>query len=201
MNLVTNLWRELWKDPRRAKFTGPLLVINFLGSIYGYYWYKQQLSETPVTVWLFVPDSPLATTLFALAMALALCGIRSNLLGALAFTACIKYGLWAVALITHYWIAAGEIRLEEAMLWVSHLGMALEGWLFLRTLRITPGIAVGTALWMGINDFVDYTFELHPYLFMPGQLFLAALSAMVLTLILSLVLVGISRRRMAFKRY
>lgn len=200
MNLVIRLWRELWENPRQAKFIKPLLAINFLGSIYGYYWYKQQLSETPVTAWLFVPDSPLATTFFTLMMVLALFGIHNNLLGVLAFSACIKYGLWAVTLITHYWIAGGEIRFEEAMLWVSHLGMALEGWIFLRTLRVTPGVTVGVALWMSVNDFVDYAFELHPYLFMPGQLAFAAASAMVLTLTLSLVLVSNTRRRIHLKR-
>lgn len=195
MNLITRLWRELWENPRQGRFIKPLLAINFLGSIYGYIWYKGQLSETPAAVWLFVPDSPLATTFFALVMFLALYGICNNFLGALAFTACIKYGLWAVALITHYWYSGGEVRPEEAMLWLSHLGMALEGWIFLRFLRVTGGVAMGIVLWMGINDFVDYAGGLHPYLFMPGQLGLAAASALGLTFMLGLALIIKSRRR------
>ncbi|MDK2820448.1 MAG: hypothetical protein PWP31_413 [Clostridia bacterium] len=42
--------------------------INIIGTIYGYYWYKEQLINTPLIWCFFTPDSPLSTTLFALAL-------------------------------------------------------------------------------------------------------------------------------------
>lgn len=38
-----------------------VLAINFLGTVYGYYWYLPQLLETPARFLIFVPDSPTAT--------------------------------------------------------------------------------------------------------------------------------------------
>ncbi|MBC3676569.1 DUF1405 domain-containing protein, partial [Bacillus pumilus] len=37
-----------------------ILIINFLGTVYGYYWYIPQLVETPAIFLAFVPDSPTA---------------------------------------------------------------------------------------------------------------------------------------------
>jgi uncharacterized membrane protein YpjA len=189
------LWRELWVNPWQKKFIIPLLIINFLGSIYGYYWYGGQLAETPLIVWLFVPDSPLATTLFTIMAALWLLGGRSSLPAALACAACIKYGLWAVVLITDFWSSGGNIFPTEVMLWLSHLGMALEGWLFLRRLRVAVWAGAGIAAWMGLNDFIDYYFGLHPYLFLPGQFGLALAAAVIMTLALSFMLLAHNARR------
>lgn len=190
------IWRELWLNPWQKRFVIPLVIINFLGSLYGYYWYSGQLAETSVSWWLFVPDSPLATTLFTLMAALWLLGNRSSLFAALACIACIKYGLWAVVLITDFWASGGGVFPTEVMLWLSHLGMALEGWLFLRRLKVTLAAGAAIAAWMALNDIVDYVFGLHPYLFLPGQFGLALITAVSMTLTLSLLpLVYNTRRR------
>lgn len=42
-------------------FIGLLLAINLFGTVYGYYWYRYQLAETPAKFLLFVPDSPTAS--------------------------------------------------------------------------------------------------------------------------------------------
>lgn len=41
-----------------------LLIINLLGTLYGYYWYKWQLVQTPLHFLPFVPDSPTASLFF-----------------------------------------------------------------------------------------------------------------------------------------
>ncbi len=41
-----------------------LLIINILGTIYGYYWYRYQLEQTPFYFLPFVPDSPTASLFF-----------------------------------------------------------------------------------------------------------------------------------------
>ncbi len=193
MHPVT-LWRELWINPWQKRFIIPLFMINFLGSIYGYCWYSGQLAETPLSVWLFVPDSPLATTLLTIMAVLWLLGYRSSLLAALAGTACIKYGLWAVMMITDFWASGGGVFPTEVMLWLSHLGMALEGWLFLRRLRVTLVTGAGIAAWMALNDIMDYSFGLHPYLFLPGQFNLALATAVIMTFALSFLLLVFNAR-------
>lgn len=41
-----------------------LLVVNILGTIYGFIWYGDQLKETAPIFWPFVPDSPMASLFF-----------------------------------------------------------------------------------------------------------------------------------------
>ena len=190
------IWLELWKNPWQKHFLLPLLIINFFGSIYGYHWYAGQLAETPPALWPLVPDSPLATTMFALMAALFLWGIRSGTVRALACATCIKYGLWAVVLITHYWLSGGEIARDEVFLWFSHLGMALQGWIYLRTLNAAPAQGAWAAAWMIANDAADYYYKLHPYLYMPGQFDIALGTALIITALMSsrLLFPGIVKR-------
>ncbi len=195
--MFSGLWQEFWIKPWSSKFTVPLIIINVLGSIYGYYWYHMQLAATPAVYRIFVPDSPFATTLFALALFLYFLGWRSSLFGVVAMTASIKYGIWAVLLISHLWLHGGAVRPTEVILFVSHLGMVAQGLIFLRNIN-WGGFTVLTAFgWMLLNDFMDYIIGLHPYLFVEGQLFFASLSAVGLTLIISLGLV-LGRRRLIF---
>lgn len=146
-----------------------LLVINILGSIYGYYWYREQLHNTPLEYWIFTPDSPLATTLFALTIFFMLGKQRVFFLFFLSFVALIKYGLWAVFVNTHYWIIAGEIHGVEVMLWLSHLGMAAEGIIYLLLCPPSFWEWATVSLWLIFNDYVDYVWDLHPYLYLESQ--------------------------------
>lgn len=178
--------RLLWEDPFDKWFLTLLIIVNALGSVWGYLWYRQQLAETPWPFWIFTPDSPLSTTLMAVALLTLLVGRPSALFLLLAYTAVIKYGLWAIVLITDYWLRGGPIAFTESMLWLSHLGMAVEGFLYLRHLRVTAGQAIFTGVWMALNDFMDYGLGLHPYLFLPEQRTLAMASAVALTVMLFL---------------
>lgn len=196
MRWIIYNWKSFWKDPWQARYVVALALVNAAGSVYGYYWYAGQLASTPWRLWLFVPDSPLATTLFAAVLALWLLGYRNVFFNVVAFTACIKYGLWAVIVISQYWAGGGEIRFTEAMLWVSHLGMAAQGCIYLRICLFTAspegrrGVAglvlAGAAAWMLLNDFLDYYLGIYPYLYSPGQVQLGAVSAVSLSLLLIL---------------
>lgn len=185
MKRLLLLWRDFWTNPWQARFTLPLVVINLLGSCYGYYWYREQLAATPVYFWPFVPDSPLSTTLLALALLVRQGGAGSLLFQTVAFTASIKYGIWAVLLISHYWQSGGPVALTEGALWLSHLGMAAQGAIYLRGLRPEPGVILLTGAWMAVNDLLDYGLGLHPYLFAAGQDRLAFLTAAALTVLLA----------------
>ena len=181
---MLSLWRDFWKNPWQSRFTVPLLVINVLGSAYGFYWYREQLVETPFYLWPFVPDSPLSSTLFAAALLLSLAGASKKLFQILAFTVSIKYGIWAVIMISNYWFNDGPVAPTETMLWLSHLGMAAEGAIFLRTFRFGVHVVIITGAWMLVNDLMDYGAGLHPYLFMAGQETLAMVTALALTVLL-----------------
>ncbi len=147
-----------------------IIVINLLGSIYGYYWYREQLANTPFIYWIFTPDSPLSTTLLALSLLFLLYGKRTPCLSYLACATTIKYGLWAVFVNSHYWYISGQWHWQEVMLMLSHLGMAVEGFLYL--LYLLPDFKVWgvISLWLIFNDYVDYVWKLHPYLYLEEQL-------------------------------
>lgn len=174
----------LWDNPFRKWFMVCLILIDFLGSLYGYYWYRYQLAENPVYLWLFIPDSPLSTTLTGLALFLLLLGKDWPLLQLIAYTAVIKYGLWAVVLISHFGLMGGQVTAEMWMLWFSHWGMAAEGFIFLRHLRFKTWQWWVTAAWMLFNDWVDYGGGLHPYLYAPDQWRVALIAAVALSVIL-----------------
>jgi uncharacterized membrane protein YpjA len=162
-----------------------LIIINILGSIYGYYWYKNQLAATQFKYWIFVPDSPFSTTLFAISLIIiALINIESWLHG-IAYLGVIKYGIWAVILITHFWLFSGDVRITEAMLLFSHLGMALEGFVYFRHFKVTKPRIIAIVIWFIIWDYVDYVLDLHPYLYDNGQWFLALISAVILSTVLA----------------
>ena len=94
----------MYKIVENAYFLWGLFLINLFGSIYGFYWYGQQLSETPGILKLFVPDSPTASLLFTLALFMTLIKKPKPFLILMACGWLIKYGLWAAIINTHYYI-------------------------------------------------------------------------------------------------
>lgn len=183
----------LWDNPFQKWFMAALIIIDFLGSIYGYYWYRYQLAENPWYLWPFIPDSPLSTTLTGLVLLLLLLDKNWPWLQLLAYTTIIKYGLWAVILISHFGLTGGSMTPEIWMLWFSHWGMALEGFIYLRHLKVSFGQWAVVGTWIFFNDFMDYGVGLHPYLYTPDQWTLAMVSAVVLTAIL-LLAVALNQR-------
>lgn len=207
MNMINHHWHSFLRDPWQVKYTVPLLVVNILGSAYGYYWYAGQLSSTARQLWLFVPDSPLATTMFAAVLFLSLLGYRNIFFSLVAFTACIKYGLWAVIVISDFWAGGGGVRFTEAMLWVSHLGMAAQGAIYVKTCfrgrpreaarSVSGPVLAGLAAWMLLNDFLDYYLGIYPYLYVPDQELLAKFTAVALSLLLILSLKTVTLRKLS----
>lgn len=184
--MFNRAYNLLWLNPFRPWFLITLIIINFLGSIYGYYWYRHQLASTPIFLWFFVPDSPLSTTLTAVALFLILIDKRNSLFEWIAFTAVIKYGVWAVIIISHFGLTGGVIQPEIWMLWFSHLGMAVEGTIFLRQVKVARREIVSGLLWMLFNDLLDYGLGIYPYLYASYQWLIALIAALSLSLFLNL---------------
>lgn len=158
-------------------FLWMLFIVNFFGTIYGYIWYEAQLVETLNThpLWriVFVPDSPTASLFFTIALLYLLFPPkRSNgllmmgryIIEALAVVCSVKYGIWAVSMIFAGAWQGDELNWQQYMLIASHLGMAFEALLFFRFMKagaVSLFIATG---WLLLNDTMDYTFGIYPYL-------------------------------------
>ncbi|MDQ0418565.1 putative membrane protein YpjA [Croceifilum oryzae] len=145
-----------------------LFVINLIGTIYGYYWYKEQLMMTKWYQIPFVPDSPTASLFFTVVLFLYLMKKRSPLIEALACVTLFKYGIWAVVMIV-WGAAVAPIPWTESLTWEhwmligSHLGMALQGILYFPYYTFQKRDILITATWTLLNDYFDYQFDLHPW--------------------------------------
>lgn len=163
------------------RFLTGLFLINIIGSLYGYYWYREQLASTNTFLLLFVPDSPLSTTLFAFAIFLKIRKKDIVILPLLASAFLVKYGLWAVAINLHLLFIGEGFTWINFMLAASHFGMAVEGVIYYPFRGITFWeISLVSAILI-FQDFMDYVIGLHPYLFRPVQYAFALHAALILT--------------------
>ncbi|WP_338451809.1 DUF1405 domain-containing protein [Niallia oryzisoli] len=144
------------------QFLWLLLVINILGTVYGYYWYGWQLAETPGKFLLFVPDSPTASLFFVIVLIAFLLGKNWPLIEALAVVTLFKYGVWAVVMNFLVYFVGGELNFTAWMLIFSHAGMAVQGLLYAPFYRIKAWHLVITGIWTLHNDVIDYVFFMLP---------------------------------------
>lgn len=139
-----------------------LLIINILGTIYGYIWYQSQLMQTPPIFLPFVPDSPTASLFFTIFLLFFLFGKNVPYIEALAITSLFKYGIWAVVMNILTLIVDGSIGWAGYMLIGSHLGMALQGLLYAPYYRIRLRHLTVAAIVILHNDIIDYVFGMMP---------------------------------------
>ncbi|WP_422448078.1 DUF1405 domain-containing protein [Thermoanaerobacterium sp. DL9XJH110] len=158
-----------------------LFFINFSGSLYGFYWYRYQLIQTPKTLWLFVPDSPTATALFTIALYFYIIKKPQPFFTLLACAWLIKYGLWAAIINTHYLLIGGNYTFTNFHLTLSHLGMAVEGALFINDIPLKKGYIPLMFLLMAGSDLLDYGLDIHPWFFDESQWLAGLVSAAAMT--------------------
>ncbi|MFW6317151.1 MAG: DUF1405 domain-containing protein [Halorubrum sp.] len=140
------------------RFAWVIVAINLAGTAFGFWYYRFQFREVPVEMWAFVPDSPGATLLIALALAAWAVGRSSDTLAALAFFGNVKLGLW-----TPYVLVVFAPRFVEssgpalyAFLLVSHLAMVVQAFVLHRITDFPPkAVAVATA-WYTVDLLMDY---------------------------------------------
>lgn len=142
---------------KKPSFLLMLFFINLIGSVYGFYWYRQQVSETPGILKVFVPDSPTASLLFTLALLMIIIKKPKPFMTLVACGWLIKYGLWAVIINTHFLLMGGDYTFTNFHLTLSHLGMAAEGFLFLNKSEFNINHILTLTALMLISDIVEIT--------------------------------------------
>lgn len=137
---------------------------NMVGAVFGtIFWYGPMLLQSPAWAFPFIPDCPLAALLGAVALLALRAGRRWPFFYALAAFACIKYGIWTIAFWLRQWSGAGEAFPIEIMLFITHIGLLIEGLLFvpyISPLSLRARLAV--IGWFALSIFVDYGLGYYP---------------------------------------
>ncbi|MFD1065234.1 DUF1405 domain-containing protein [Oceanobacillus locisalsi] len=144
------------------KFLILLFIINFLGTIYGFYWYGGQLEITPAIFIPFVPDSPTASLFFTIFLLFFIFGKNIPYIEALAIVSLFKYGIWAVVMNVLTLIVSGGIGPAGFMLIASHFGMAVQGLLYAPFYKIKLRHLTVAGIVVLHNDIIDYVFGQMP---------------------------------------
>lgn len=139
-----------------------LFIVNLLGTIYGYYWYKSQLSQTPTIYIPFVPDSPTASLFFTIFLLFFIFHKNVPYIEALAVTSLFKYGLWAVVMNIFTLIIDGSLDWQGYMLIASHAGMAIQGLLYIPYYKIELKHLTVASIVLLHNEIIDYVFGMMP---------------------------------------
>ncbi|WP_202079982.1 DUF1405 domain-containing protein [Caldalkalibacillus salinus] len=153
-------WFIRWLGQRGTLWL--LFVVNLFGTIYGYYWYKNQLLQTDLHLLPFVPDSPTASLFFTLVLLAFLLKKRWPLLEALATVTLVKYGIWATVMIVWGAALGAPMYWQHYMLIFSHIGMAIQAVLYTPYFRFKFKHLVWTGAWTLLNDLVDYSLGTFP---------------------------------------
>ncbi|MFZ3590077.1 DUF1405 domain-containing protein [Bacillus sp. DJP31] len=144
------------------KFVWLLFIVNLLGTLYGYYWYKEQLFSTPAKFLIFVPDSPTASLFFLFAIFGLMIKKNFRFIEALAVVTLFKYGIWAVVMNFLVLIELGTLHWTGYMLILSHGAMAIQGLLYTPYFKYKMIHLVLAAVWTFHNDVIDYVFFMVP---------------------------------------
>lgn len=134
-----------------------IVVVNLVGTAFGFWYYRFQFAGTPTVMWPFVPDSPLATLFIALALASWKLGYPQEWLVALAFFGNIILGGWTVWVHLAFWEEFGYLwePMRQFLIW-SHAAMVLQAFV-LHRIADFEAWAVGVAtLWYSVDTTVDY---------------------------------------------
>lgn len=140
-------------------------LINLVGIVYGFYYYREQFLTTPWYWWPIVPDSPLAVLWAELALLAFWLKRESPLLNALAFIGNVQVGLWTVYVLLAYAPEFGTYSFNlNTILLGAHAAMAVLALIFAQGLRAAravrgrgPILAIAAAAaYYAINDAFDY---------------------------------------------
>lgn len=160
--MLKPLWQLIDRITGCRELLVLFLLINVAGSLFGLYYYWEQLMLTPWYLWLAVPDCPLYTFFMIFALLLILIKKPSDTLNAVTAVGLSMYGAWTTIVLLYFgeFYFSPSNALMSAGLWISHFGMGLEGFLLLPYLgRVKPISWIITAAWFVVLDSVDYFYH------------------------------------------
>jgi uncharacterized membrane protein YpjA len=133
-------------------------VINLLGTAFGFWYYRFQFQALPTEMWIFIPDSPGATLLIAVALGAWALGRSNDTLAALAFFGNVKLGLWTpyVLIVFFPQFLANSGPALYAFLLVSHLGMVVQAFVLHRITAFPLRAVAVAAAWYTVDLLMDY---------------------------------------------
>ncbi|MBP0724199.1 DUF1405 domain-containing protein [Bacillus sp. RG28] len=146
-----------------------LFIVNLLGTIYGYYWYRFQIEETVYWLRIFVPDSPTASLFLCIVLLGYLMNQQNGLIEALAFVSLIKYGIWAVVMNCFVLFIQKELNLTAYLLIFSHAAMAFEAILFAPFFKVKAWQLIVASIVILQDVIFDYVFNTMPTYYMLFQ--------------------------------
>ncbi|WP_049927690.1 DUF1405 domain-containing protein [Halopiger goleimassiliensis] len=140
------------------RFAWLVVAINLAGTAFGFWYYSGQFAGTPTAMWPWVPDSPMATLLIALAIAAWKLGREQPWLTALAFFGNVILGLWTpyTLLVFHETYTAQTHPLMYQFLFWSHLAMVVQALVLHRITDFSVGGVAVALVWYASNLVVDY---------------------------------------------
>jgi uncharacterized membrane protein YpjA len=157
-----------WLENLGLRFAVPIALVNLVGTLFGFWYYagrptelaspilEGQLGAAPPLAYPLIPDSPVATLFIGLSLLAWRFDIDADTLHVLAFFGCIKLGFWTPYVQLALNGPDGIAAWLYVFLVVSHLAMAVEGFLIHRYATFSiPAVAVALG-WYGFNDVVDY---------------------------------------------
>jgi uncharacterized membrane protein YpjA len=139
-----------------------VVVVNLVGTAFGFWFYRFQFADTPAVMFPFVPDSPGATLLIAVALGLWALGRQNEYVTALAFFGNIILGLWTpwvLLVFSDASIAQSGLPLH-AFLVVSHLAMVLQALVLHRIAEFRLRAVAVAAVWYSLDLTVDYFYPI-----------------------------------------
>lgn len=170
-----------------------IALANLFGTLFGFYYYSDQLLSTDPILWIFVPASPIATLLFAASIYLNADDRGLPILDALAFVSNLRYGLWTVFCLIYYseiFFTGNSVGLYGFML-VSHFAMAVQAFILFKWENIGLKALFLASGWYLFNDLIDYSLGTHTELYteytLPAEV--AAYSLTFLAFISGLLLI------------
>jgi uncharacterized membrane protein YpjA len=134
-----------------------IILIDLAGIFYGYYYYADQLSSSPLYLWIFIPDCPFYLMLFTIALVFAIFGFESRLFSYISAVGMMTYGVWTLLALLVFgdYFFAGSAWVLSSVLFVLHIGMFAEGFLLIPKKVERKYLFLGLG-WFLLNDYVDY---------------------------------------------
>ncbi len=179
--------------------------INIAGTAFGFYYYRNMFALFPVKLWIFIPDSPLATLFFAISLFLIFFKKRVDAFYLVAMAQSMKYGFWTMFVILYFsdYFLAPYHRYYYYLMFALHFGMVIQPALILHKVKVgKPELGIAIA-WLALNDYFDYLRGTNPlviYDFSPEKVMLTGVVTFLAGMLILALLYLLSARAEAFAR-